>query len=100
MAVPICGRSNDLDVQILPPKPASPGHGEIHRQAEVLEEGVLTRLDDGSDAAPLVQDTIDVDGHMGSAVVEFTAHNPGDWLLHCHKPMHMDGGMISLVKIG
>jgi FtsP/CotA-like multicopper oxidase with cupredoxin domain len=50
--------------------------------------------------APLVKDSIDVDGHMGSAVVEFTAHNPGDWLLHCHKPMHMDGGMISLVKIG
>ena len=25
---------------------------------------------------------------------------PGNWLLHCHKPMHMDGGMISLVKIG
>jgi FtsP/CotA-like multicopper oxidase with cupredoxin domain len=50
--------------------------------------------------SPLVKDSIDVDGHMGSAVVEFTAHNPGDWLLHCHKPMHMDGGMISLVKIG
>ena len=50
--------------------------------------------------SPLVKDSIDVDGHMGSAVVEFTAHNPGDWLLHCHKPMHMDGGMISLVKVG
>jgi FtsP/CotA-like multicopper oxidase with cupredoxin domain len=37
---------------------------------------------------------------MGSAVVKFTAHKPGDWLLHCHKPMHMDGGMISLVKVG
>lgn len=36
---------------------------------------------------------------MGFAVVELTAHNPGDWLLHCHKPMHMDGGMISLVKV-
>ncbi|HET9488791.1 MAG TPA: multicopper oxidase domain-containing protein, partial [Methylomirabilota bacterium] len=50
--------------------------------------------------APLVKDSVDVDGHMGSAVVEFTALNPGDWLLHCHKPMHMDGGMISLVKVG
>lgn len=50
--------------------------------------------------SPLVKDSVDVDGHMGSAVVEFTAHNPGDWLLHCHKPMHMDGGMISLVKVG
>ena len=50
--------------------------------------------------SPLVKDSVDGDGHMGSAVVKFTAHKPGDWLLHCHKPMHMDGGMISLVKVG
>jgi multicopper oxidase len=49
---------------------------------------------------PIVKDSIDVEGHMGAAVVEFPARNPGDWLLHCHKPMHMDGGMISLVKVG
>jgi FtsP/CotA-like multicopper oxidase with cupredoxin domain len=50
-------------------------------------------------AAPLVKDSVDVEAHMGSAVVELTAHNAGDWLLHCHKPMHMDGGMIVLVKV-
>ena len=50
-------------------------------------------------AAPIVKDIVDVEAHMGSAVVEFTAHNPGDWLFHCHKPMHMDGGMISLVRV-
>jgi FtsP/CotA-like multicopper oxidase with cupredoxin domain len=50
--------------------------------------------------APIVKDSVDVEAHMGSAVVELIAHNPGDWLLHCHKPMHMDGGMISLVKVG
>jgi len=49
--------------------------------------------------APIVKDSVDVEAHMGSAVVELIAHNPGDWLLHCHKPMHMDGGMISLVKV-
>jgi FtsP/CotA-like multicopper oxidase with cupredoxin domain len=49
---------------------------------------------------PLVKDSVDVDAHMGSVVVDLTAHNPGDWLLHCHKPMHMDGGMISLVRVG
>ena len=49
--------------------------------------------------APIVKDSVDIDGHMGSAVVELIAHNPGDWLFHCHKPMHMDGGMISLVKV-
>ena len=50
-------------------------------------------------ATPIVKDTVDVEAHMGSAVLEFTAHNPGDWLFHCHKPMHMMGGMIALVKI-
>jgi FtsP/CotA-like multicopper oxidase with cupredoxin domain len=49
--------------------------------------------------APITKDTVDVDPHMGSAVVEFVAGNPGDWLFHCHKPMHMDGGMMALVKI-
>jgi FtsP/CotA-like multicopper oxidase with cupredoxin domain len=31
--------------------------------------------------------------------VDFTASNPGQWFFHCHKPMHMEGGMISLVSI-
>jgi FtsP/CotA-like multicopper oxidase with cupredoxin domain len=51
-------------------------------------------------AQPLVRDTVDVEAHMGSVAVEFTAHNPGDWFFHCHKPMHMEGGMITLAKIG
>ncbi len=51
-------------------------------------------------AQPIVRDSVDVDAHMGSVVIEFTAHNPGDWFFHCHKPMHMDGGMITLAKIG
>jgi len=50
-------------------------------------------------AEPLVKDVVDVAPHMGSAVIEFTAQSPGDWFFHCHKPMHMDGGMITLVKI-
>jgi FtsP/CotA-like multicopper oxidase with cupredoxin domain len=36
---------------------------------------------------------------MGAIEIEFAAHNPGDWFFHCHKPMHMEGGMIALVKI-
>ena len=48
---------------------------------------------------PLVKDTVDVAPHMGSATIEFTAHNPGDWFLHCHKPMHMEGGLIALARI-
>ena len=49
---------------------------------------------------PIVKDVIDVEAHMGSAVVELVAHNGGDWLFHCHKPMHMMGGMVSVVKVG
>ena len=51
-------------------------------------------------AAPLVKDSVDVEAHMGSVLVDFTAMNLGDWLFHCHKPMHMEGGMASLVSIG
>lgn len=50
-------------------------------------------------AEPVVKDVIDVRAHMGSAVVEFTAHNPGDWFFHCHKPSHMDGGMVAVARI-
>ena len=48
---------------------------------------------------PIVKDSVDVEAHMGSVDIEFTAYNPGDWFFHCHKPMHMDGGMITLAKI-
>ncbi|OGL18951.1 MAG: hypothetical protein A3K12_10820 [Candidatus Rokubacteria bacterium RIFCSPLOWO2_12_FULL_71_19] len=50
-------------------------------------------------SAPIVKDSVDVEPHMGSVAIEFTAHNPGDWFFHCHKPMHMEGGMILLAKI-
>jgi FtsP/CotA-like multicopper oxidase with cupredoxin domain len=50
-------------------------------------------------ASPLVKDAVDVDAHMGSVDIEFTAHNPGDWFFHCHKTMHMEGGMLTLVKV-
>ncbi len=50
-------------------------------------------------ARPLIKDSVDVEAHMGAMDIEFTAHNPGDWFFHCHKPMHMEGGMIALVKI-
>jgi FtsP/CotA-like multicopper oxidase with cupredoxin domain len=50
-------------------------------------------------AQPIVKDSVDVEPHMGSVVLEFTAHNPGDWFFHCHKPMHMEGGMITLARI-
>jgi FtsP/CotA-like multicopper oxidase with cupredoxin domain len=48
---------------------------------------------------PLVKDTVDVEPHMGTVEIAFTAHNSGDWLFHCHKPMHMEGGMTTLVKV-
>jgi FtsP/CotA-like multicopper oxidase with cupredoxin domain len=57
-------------------------------------------VNDARYAQPIVKDSVDVEPHMGAVVLEFTAHNPGDWLFHCHKPMHMEGGMITLAKIG
>jgi len=50
-------------------------------------------------ATPIVKDTVDVEAHMGSVVLEFTADNPGDWFFHCHKAMHMMGGMIAIARI-
>jgi FtsP/CotA-like multicopper oxidase with cupredoxin domain len=49
--------------------------------------------------APIVKDSVDVEAHMGAVDIESTAHNPGNWFFHCHKPMHMDGGMIALARI-
>lgn len=48
----------------------------------------------------------DVDREPGNTVivgvaqsrdVEFVAHNPGDWMLHCHLPHHMMNQMVSMV---
>lgn len=60
----------------------------------------LLRIGSQRLAAPLVKDTVDVPAHMGTVDLEFVAFNPGDWMFHCHKPMHMDGGMATLVNIG
>ena len=48
---------------------------------------------------PLIKDSVDVPAMMGTVEIEFVALNPGDWMFHCHKPIHMDGGMATLVKI-
>lgn len=51
-------------------------------------------------SAPLIKDTVDIPAMMGTAEIEFVAFNPGVWMFHCHKPMHMDGGMATLVHVG
>ena len=33
-------------------------------------------------------------GPATSATIEYVEDSPGDWLYHCHVPMHMAGGMI------
>ena len=35
----------------------------------------------------------------GSKLEHDEVPNPGDWLFHCHKPMHMEGGMILVAHI-
>lgn len=59
----------------------------------------VVSLDSQALSKPLIKDTVDVP-IMGTAEIEFVAFNPGDWLFHCHKPMHMDGGMAMVVKVG
>jgi hypothetical protein len=45
------------------------------------------------------KDTVIVDSMMGRVDVDFTADNPGRWLLHCHHAYHMEMGMIRLVEV-
>lgn len=59
----------------------------------------VLRVNGAALRAPLVKDSLDVGAHMGAAEIEFVAQSAGDWMFHCHKPMHMHGGMVSLVQI-
>ena len=59
----------------------------------------VLRMNGRALSAPLVKDVVDIPAHMGSVDIAFVAFNPGDWLFHCHKPMHMDGGMSMLVRV-
>jgi hypothetical protein len=36
-------------------------------------------------------------GVAQARAMEFTANNPGDWMLHCHLPHHMMNAMVSMV---
>jgi FtsP/CotA-like multicopper oxidase with cupredoxin domain len=66
-------------------------HGQSFRVLRVSDHALPT---------PVIKDTVDVPAMIGTVDIAFVAANPGDWLFHCHKPMHMDGGMATLVKIG
>lgn len=57
----------------------------------------VATIGDQAFAAPLIKDVINL-LPMEDAVIEFVADNPGTWILHCHKPMHMEGGMATLVR--
>ncbi|MBI1880303.1 MAG: multicopper oxidase family protein [Chloroflexi bacterium] len=65
-------------------------HGQSFRVLSINGQGL---------SAPLIKDTVDVPAMMGTVELEFVAFNPGNWMFHCHKPLHMDGGMATLVKI-
>lgn len=47
--------------------------------------------------APLVKDSVSV-APMSTVDLEIVARNPGKWLFHCHKTMHMMGGMMTLLE--
>jgi FtsP/CotA-like multicopper oxidase with cupredoxin domain len=65
-------------------------HGQSFRVLSINGQGL---------SAPLIKDTVEVPAMMGTVDLEFVAFNPGEWMFHCHKPLHMDGGMATLVKI-
>ncbi len=48
------------------------------------------------DFSPL-KHTVDVPPH-GTRTIEFTANEPGEWMLHCHNLYHMKNGMARVVK--
>ncbi len=45
-----------------------------------------------------LKDTVLVPGHMGRVTFDFTAHNPGDWLFHCHNLYHLESGMARVFR--
>ncbi len=57
----------------------------------------ITSIGGAQLAAPLIKDVVAVQP-METAMLEFVADNPGNWMFHCHKPMHMEGGMVTLVR--
>jgi len=57
----------------------------------------ITGIDGSKISTPLIKDVMAIQP-MGAATLEFVADNPGVWMFHCHKPMHMEGGMVTLVR--
>ncbi|MBL4613922.1 MAG: multicopper oxidase domain-containing protein [Magnetovibrio sp.] len=43
-------------------------------------------------------DTVLLSGR-GSAKIALVADNPGDWLFHCHTLAHVQGGMLSIIRV-
>jgi len=44
-------------------------------------------------------DTVLLSPQGGTAEIAFVADNPGDWLFHCHILEHVDGGMLSVIRV-
>ncbi|HEY3934333.1 MAG TPA: multicopper oxidase domain-containing protein [Gemmatimonadales bacterium] len=51
----------------------------------------------GKATAGVMKDTVVVPG-FGTMDVDFVADNPGDTLFHCHQTLHMDFGLMRLLK--
>ncbi len=45
-----------------------------------------------------LKDTVLVPGHIGRVAFDFMAHNPGDWLFHCHNLYHLESGMARVFR--
>jgi FtsP/CotA-like multicopper oxidase with cupredoxin domain len=54
--------------------------------------GHFFQLLNGTGRGPF-KDTMLVEPHMGEAIFDFVADNPGEWFFHCHIVYHMESGM-------
>jgi multicopper oxidase len=59
--------------------------------------GHFFQLQNGTGRGPF-KDTVLVEPHMGEAMFDFVADNPGDWLFHCHIVYHMENGMARVIS--
>jgi len=55
---------------------------------------------DGAPTGGVLKDTVVVRPMLGEAIIKIVDRNVGQFLLHCHNELHMDGGLATVVMTG
>lgn len=70
---------------------------------QVIEMGSKHQLKSGkkinASHPPVIKDTV-ILPKQGFVRIRFRATNPGYWLFHCHFEMHVNPGMVAVLKVG